>query len=294
MSAAAVSPQSAGPATAAAELNHIYVTLRQDTIDAIARSFFVTERFAMFEQNTVRTADSVWKGAYLIGWRGYLELFAPGGAEGLVAGSSGVGFSTVLVGGGSAVRSKLGAIDGETLSAEIMHRVDGDVNVPWFENIRLCSLDRPFFSAWLMDFRPEYMARRGIPLGEGGRFDRHGYNAASYRRAGRMAEYEARVLDDLVEIHLELDAEEGASFGRFLGALGFVAAGEAGARVFRAADSVIFLRIVPAPVYRIRRVVCSLLGPVDPPVECVFGPDAKFSAQGRTAVWTFGEDGPDR
>lgn len=292
--AAAVSPRCAGPAAPAAELNHVFVTVRQDTIDAIAASSFVTERLSMFEQNTVRTADSVWAGAYLIGWRGYLELFAPGGADGLVAGSSGVGLSTVRVGGGSAVKDALEALEGEALSAELMRRVEGDDSLPWFENIRLRSLERPSFSAWLMDFRPEYLDRRGIPLGEDGGFDRHGYNSAAYRRTGRMAEHEARLLDDLVEVHLELGAEEGASFGRFLLALGFGASDEAGARVFRAGGSLLSVRVVPAPVYRIRRIVCSLRGPVDPPVERVFGPDAKLRAEKRTAVWEFGPEAPDR
>jgi len=265
------------------------VTLRRETIEAVGRCPFIAEQFAMFERNTVQTAGASWTGTYLIGWRGYLELFAPGGADELVAGSSGLGFSAVRIGGGQAVKGGLRALDGEALSAELMTRLDGGESVPWFENIRLRSLDRPFFSAWLMDFRPEYLARRGIPLGEDGRFDRHAYNAASYRRSGRTGEFEGRLLDDLVEVRLDLGAGEADSLGRFLRTLGFEAAGEPPGRVFMSAGAVIRVRTGPAPGYRIRKVVCSLRKAVEPPVELVFGPDAKLRAEGLTAVWTFGD-----
>jgi hypothetical protein len=272
------------------ELNHVYVTLRPDTIAAIAKSAYLAEPFAMLEQNTIRTAGAAWTGIYLIGWHGYLELFAPGGAEGFTAGSSGIGFSTSRLGDGASIKKALSALEGETLLAAPMRRVEGSDSFPWFENIRLRSLDRPLFSAWLMDFEPKYLERKGMPLAGNGRFDRHSYNAASYGRTGRMKEYESRLFDDLTEVHLELNIGEGDAFEKFLLALGFESAESAETRILRSGNFTFFVRLKPTPGYRIRKVVCSLRSAVDPVVEHVFGPDARLRLRGRTAVWTFGGD----
>jgi hypothetical protein len=274
----------------AAELNHLYVTLRQDTIDAIAGSPFLAERFAMLERETTTTSGASWTGTYLIGWRAYLELFGPGGAEDLVEGSSGIGFSTRRTGDGSAIGEKLRSIEGDEARTDIMTRIVGEESVPWFAHIRLRSLDRRAFSVWLMDFRPEYLQRKKMALAPDGGFDRHGYNAAAYATTERMRAYEARLFDDLLEVHIELGPAERLPFDRFAKALGFVGNGRGAVRVYRAGDAALVVTERPDARYRIRKVVCSLRSAVDPPAEHVFGPDARLIVRGRRAIWSFGPD----
>lgn len=279
-----------GPHAAAAELNHVYVTLRKDTIEAIAGSPFLAERFAMIERETTRTSGASWTGTYLIGWQAYLELFGPGGAEDLVEGSSGIGFSTRRIGDGSAIGETLRSIDGEEALIDVLTRIVGEESVPWFSHIRLRALDRRAFSVWLMDFRPEYLQRKKMSLAPDGGFDRHGYNAAAYATTERMRAYEARLFDDLLEVHIELGRAERLPFDRFAQALGFVGNGRGALRVYRAGDAALFVTERPDARYRIRKVVCSLRSAVEPPAEHVFGPDARLTVRGRRAIWSFGPD----
>jgi hypothetical protein len=46
----------------------------------------------------------------------------------------------------------------------------------------------------------------------------------------------------------------------------------------------------PKPAYRIRKVVCTLTRGAEPRAEYKFGPDARLTVEGCTAVWTFGKD----
>ena len=145
------------PGQPSVELNHVYVTLQKDTIDSIAKSAFISEQFSMFEQKTTKTVSESWTGTYLMGWRGYLELFAAGGSEGLTDGSSGIGFSASKLGSGGAIKRKLDSLPGEKTLSDLSRKVEGKDSIPWFDNIRLQSLDKEAFSTWLMDFRSDYI-----------------------------------------------------------------------------------------------------------------------------------------
>jgi len=96
-----------GPAlaqTPEVELNHVYVTLSKGTIDAISGSTVLSGQFSTPEARTVKSGNESWTGTYLMGWRAYLELFAPDGAEGYKGGDSGIGFSVPRPGSGEAVK----------------------------------------------------------------------------------------------------------------------------------------------------------------------------------------------
>ena len=119
------------PAQPLVELNHVYVTLQKDTIDSIAKSAFISEQFSMFEQKTTKTVSESWTGTYLMGWRGYLELFAPGGSEGLTDGSSGIGFSASKLGIGEAIKRKLESLPGEKTLSDLSRKVEGKDSILW-------------------------------------------------------------------------------------------------------------------------------------------------------------------
>jgi hypothetical protein len=272
------------------ELNHVYVTLQKDTIDSIAKSAFISEHFSMFEQDTIKTVTESWTGTYLMGRHAYLELFAPGGAEGLTEGSSGIGFSASKLGGGEAIKAKLDSLLGEKTLSDLSKRAEENDNIPWFDNIRLQSLDKAAFSAWLMDFRTDYIQYRKIELTKDGLFDRHGYNASLYTTPEQKKAFASRLFDDLSEVHLELNASESASFERFVTALGYDVSEARGKRSYRAGTFTFFLSTLPNPAYRIRKVVCTLTRAVEPRAEYKFGPDVRLSIEGCTAIWTFGKD----
>jgi len=272
------------------ELNHVYVTLQKDTIDSIAKSVFIFEHFSMFEQDTIKTVTGSWTGTYLMGRRAYLELFAPGGAEGLTDGSSGIGFSTSKLGGGGAIKAKLESLPGEKTLSDLRKRVEGKDKIPWFDDIRLQSLDKGAFSTWLMDFRADYIQYRKIELTKDGLFDRHGYNASLYTTPEQKKAFASRLFDDLSEVHLELNASESASFERFVTALGYDVSENGGKQSYRAGTFTFFVSTLPKPAYRIRKVVCTLTRDAEPRAEYKFGPDARLIVEGCTAVWTFGKD----
>ena len=231
----------------AVELNHVYVTLQKDTVDAIANLAFISEQFAIFEQETVKTITASWTGTYLTGWRAYLELFAPGGAENLTEGSSGIGFSTSKLGDGTAIKVKLKSLTDEKTLSDLLRKVEGQESIPWFDNIRLQSLDQGAFATWLMDFRPEYIKYKKIKLTTDGQFDRHDYNASQYSQPEQKKAFESKLFDDLSEVHLELNAPESASFDRFVTALGYSAAGDPERKSYRAGNFAFFVSTRPNP-----------------------------------------------
>lgn len=272
------------------ELNHIYVTLHRDTIDSIAKSAFISGQFSMFEQETIRTVTENWTGTYLMGWRAYLELFAPGGTEGLTEGSSGIGFSASRLGSGGAITRKLDSLPGEKTLSDLSTKVEGKDSIPWFDNIRLQSLDKGAFSAWLMDFRIDFIKFRKIELTKNGLFDRHGYNASFYTMPEQKRAFESRLFIDLSEVYLELAESERVSFDRFATALGYGVSEDRGKRAYHAGTFTFFVNTLPNPTYRIRKVVCTLTRAVETRAEYRFGPDARLIVEGRTAIWIFGRD----
>jgi hypothetical protein len=278
------------PGQPSVELNHVYVTLQKDTIDSIAKSAFISEQFSMFEQKTVKTVSESWTGTYLMGWRAYLELFAPGGSEGLTDGSSGIGFSASSLGSGGAIKRKLDSLPGEKTLSDLLTTVEGKNSIPWFDSIRLQSLAKGAFSAWLMDFRSDYIKFRKIELTKDGLFDRHGYNAYRYTTSEQKKAFESRLFNDLSEVHLELDASESVSFDRFVTALGYGVSEDRGKRAYHAGTFTFFVSTLPNPTYRVRKVVCTLTRAVESGAEYRFGPDARLIVEGHTAIWIFGKD----
>jgi hypothetical protein len=272
------------------ELNHIFVTLQKDTIDAITKSKFLGETFAMLGQKTIKSAKASWTGTYVTGWRAYLELFAPGGAENLSEGSSGICFSTSKLGDGTAVKIKLESIEEEETFSFLRRRVEDQESIPWCDIIGFESLLQAPMAIWLVDFRTEYIDYKKIQLSPDGQFERHGYNASFYTEPEQKKAFASRLFDDLLEVYLELNASESASFDRFITSLGYRVAGDSERQSYHSGNFAFFVSMRPSPHYRIRKVVCSLKKAVEPKAEYTFGPDASLTVQGNKAVWKFGKD----
>jgi Family of unknown function (DUF5829) len=271
------------------ELNHVYVTLSKGTLDAISKSTVLSDQFSTPEVRTVRSGKESWTGTYLNGWRAYLELFAPGGAEGLDEGCSGIGFSVPRPGSGDAVKRRLDAVPGESALSDLRSiQIDERTNIPWFEELRLKTLEEGPFNTWLMDFRPEFVKYRNIKPTSEGLVDRHAYIAAKYTAPDRKQAYEKVFFDDLLEVDLELTPAEGARFEKFATSLGYAVSWGHGTRSFRRGTFSIVVRVVPNPVYRIRKVICSLRRDAPSNAELTFGPGARLTLQGRRAIWSFG------
>ncbi len=92
-----------------AEPNHFYVVVPADVVDAIGASSAVEDLYVV-QTATTDAGDASWTGTYLLGDAAYLELFAPGGMEGLSEGSFGLGFSSASVGDAPAFERRLDAL----------------------------------------------------------------------------------------------------------------------------------------------------------------------------------------
>ena len=272
-----------------AELNHLYVTLRKESIEAISTSTLLPERFSVVQVQTVNAGTESWTGTYLLGWTAYLELFAPGGAQGFTEGSSGIGFSVPRLGSGAVVRERLSGVPGEVATSFLRNlQVDEKTSVPWFEAISMKSLESPAFSAWLMDFRPEIIEFRKVATAGGNLVGRHAYMAAIFTAPEKREAFEKVSFDDLREVHLELSPEEAGSFERFAGGLGWSAASDGARQTFRAGPFTIVVATMPDPDYRVRTIVCLLRRDAGPAAEHTFGPDARLRVEGHSATWSFG------
>ncbi len=89
------------------EFNHLYITLDAETLESIGQSEFISQEFCTISRDTVKTDTESWTGIYLRGKHSYLELFPPGGAEGLREGFSGIGFNSQQAGEMDIVRKSL-------------------------------------------------------------------------------------------------------------------------------------------------------------------------------------------
>src|SRR5258708_12610873 len=59
-------------------LNHFFVVVDPDTFHAIAKSRFLTHKFAAFEQRTTTSQNQTCSGLYFYGEDTYIDFFPPG------------------------------------------------------------------------------------------------------------------------------------------------------------------------------------------------------------------------
>ncbi len=136
-------------------LNHVYVVPDRETYDALERSEFLRQSFAVFEQRETVRADASYSGLYLYGWRTYLE-FLPPGAAGLAVGSSGLALGIEVEGGTDELARKLDARSVKTHAVPITRQLE-DAQVPWF---RLLGVEMPpsRLSVFSLEYDPRFLA----------------------------------------------------------------------------------------------------------------------------------------
>lgn len=120
-------------------LNHVYAVVDRATYDALARSTFLRETFAVSEERETVRADLTYAGLYFYGQRTYFEFLPPETAAGLVEGNTGLALGLESEGAIDEFARRLGERQVKTQLAPITRRID-DEQVPWF---RILGVEMP-------------------------------------------------------------------------------------------------------------------------------------------------------
>jgi len=264
------------------EFNHLYVTLDAETLESITKSEFLCQQFCTISSNTTKTDAENWTGTYLRGKNAYLELFPPGGAEGLKEGFSGLGFNTQQAGELDLVMEKLRSLLGskEILSdLQVRHTEEG--KVPWFYYLSINPAEREAFASWLMEFHQDYLEYKNIKLTSDGGFDR-----AAYLK--NLETSETSLFDDISEVHLELTLSEHEELALLLQAFGYESSSVGEITTYRSDNFIVQVCQKVAPRYRIRKVVCTLKEQLQQEKTFTFGKNAQLNVGRSLAIWEFG------
>ena len=280
------------------EFNHLYVTLDSETIEAIANSAFICQDFCTVSRDTVETDQERWSGVYLRGKYAYLELFAPGGAEGFREGFSGLAFSTQQAGELGLVEKKLESLTAQTtaqtttqttaqttvaqeiLSSFQVRQVENQ-KVPWFYYLAIKKLERIAFSPWLMEFHQDYLDYKKIKPTNLGWFDRSAY-------LKNLDTSETALFKDVSEVHLELTSSEHKELALLLEAIGYQGSTPGKTITYRSPGFTVHVAEVVDPMYRIRKVVCTLMDQPHQETTLTFGQNATLTVGKDLATWEFG------
>ncbi|MEG4631572.1 DUF5829 family protein [Microcoleus sp. AR_TQ3_B6] len=262
------------------EFNHLYVTLDTETLESIAKSEFISQEFCTISRDTVETDTESWAGTYLRGKHSYIELFPPGGAEGLREGFSGIGFNSKQAGQIDIVEEKLKSVVAHETFSSLQVRQTEDGKVPWFHYLALKS-EREAFSPWLMEFHQDYLDYKNITLTSAGCFDR-----AAYLK--NLATSETSLFDDISEVHLELTLAEHEELALLLRVFGYESSGVGDITTYRYDGFTLQVSQKVAPSYRIRKVVCTMKAQAHQERKFTFGDNAQLNVGGELAIWQFG------
>lgn len=265
--------------------NHAYGVLDHETANAIEQSSYLRE-FANFEIRTTTGADGfTWTGRYLLGRETYLELFEIGDLPGQDAnpGSGGMGISTEYSDDLTTVADRLRQLGVPDPVEYDQTRDFGDgIPVPWFDSVFTTErYDR--FSAWAMEYRPEYFAdprSKTEPADHPRDVGRERYLSDAYR------EHKMR---DVTAIRIAVTERDLASTVPLLRAGKLTVIDTPGGAIVLSDNTTIRFDVVPTGHTGLRQVELSLNRPTGHRrVErigrstLVVGPTAR-------AVWTFGD-----
>ncbi|MEG3955775.1 DUF5829 family protein [Microcoleus sp. herbarium2] len=262
------------------EFNHLYLTLDTETLESIAKSEFISQEFCTISRDTVETDTESWAGTYLRGKHSYIELFPPGGAEGLREGFSGIAFNSKQAGQIDIVDEKLKSLVAQETFSSLQVRQTEDGKVPWFHYLAL-KPEREAFSAWLMEFHQDYLDYKNIKLTSAGCFDR-----AAYLK--NLATSETSLFDDISEVHLELTLAEHEELALLLRAFGYDSFCVGDITTYRSHGFTLQVSHKVAPSYRIRKVFCTMKGQAYQERNFTFGDNAQLNVGGELAVLQFG------
>ncbi|MCP2729484.1 DUF5829 family protein [Limnofasciculus baicalensis] len=264
------------------EFNHLYVTLDTETLESIAKSEFISQEFCTITRDTVETDTESWTGTYLRGKHSYLELFSPGGAEGLREGFSGIAFNSQQAGQIDIVKDFFRSLFGsKEILSDLRVRQTEDGKVPWFHYLSINPVEREAFASWLMEFHQDYLKYKNIKLTSAGYFNR-----AAYLK--NLDTSEASLFDDISEVHLELTLAEQEELALLLQAFGYDSSCVGDVTTYHSHGFIIQVSQKVAPRYRIRKVVCTLKDKPHQERTFMFGKNAQLNVGNSFAIWEFG------
>lgn len=263
--------------------NHAYGVLDRETADAIEHSDYLRE-FANFQVRTTTGSDGqTWTGRYLMGRETYLELFGVGDVPGQsgTLGSTGMGVSTERAGDRPTVLERLKEL-GVTEPIEFRQTRDfGDgVPVPWFDAV-FTTDQYDAFSAWAMEYRPEYFAdprSNTEPADFPGDVGRERYLPDAYQD---------HLMRDVTGVRLAVTARDIDNQVPLLRAGGFVVRETGKGVVATRGGTRIQLDAVPRERAGLRQVTFALNKSVDYRHEERIGRSTLVVGKGAGAVWTF-------
>lgn len=264
------------------EFNHLYVTLDAETLDSIAKSEFISQEFCTISRDTVKTDTESWTGIYLRGKHSYLELFPPGGAEGLREGFSGIGFNSQQAGEMDIVQEKLRPLLGaKEILSDLQVRQTEAGKVPWFYYLSINPVEREAFASWLMEFHQDYLDYKNIEMTSAGCFNR-----AAYLKT--LETSETSLFDDISEVHLELTLSEQEELALLLQAFGYDSSSAGDITTYHSHNFMIKVCQKVARRYRICKVVCTLKEQLQQEKTFTFGKNAQLNLGRFLAIWEFG------
>ena len=270
------------------EFNHLYVTLDPETLDSIDQSEFISQEFCTISRDTVKTDTESWTGIYLRGKNAYLELFPPGGAEGLREGFSGIGFNSQQSGEMDIVQEKLrslleskGLLGSKEILSDLQVRQTEAGKVPWFHYLSINPAEREAFASWLMEFHQDYLEYKNIKLTSDGCFNR-----AAYLKT--LDTSETSLFDDISEVHLELTLSEQEELALLLQSFGYESSSVGDITIYRSHGFIVQVCQKVAPRYRIRKVVCTLKEQFQMEKTFTFGKNAQLNVGRSLAILEFG------
>ncbi len=270
------------------EINHLFLNLKQSSIDSIARTPFICEHFAAFEQSEANAGSESWSGTYLIGQQAYLELFpTSGGLEGASEESAGIGLSTRQLGQFQSLKESLFEHAGDRAEDGLRVRVFNQDTISWFYWTSLKDSDSCLLSIWLMEFTDEYLNRIGVEIDSTRQFSRHNYLTAGATESD-VIPTSSTLFDDIISVEFELTTKEHSDFKLLADAFGIKSSVSSNSSSFDFANCKVSVHVNEKRSYLVHKIVFSLTGAVDSPRQITFGPDASLEIGDSQAIWHFG------
>ena len=266
------------------EFNHLFVTLDVESVEAVNKSEFIANEFCNLSRRKTEADSESWIGTYLYGIKSYIELFAPGGAEGVKEGFSGIGFSTAQIGEIDKIEEKLKKLAPERIRRGMRIRKMDNGEVPWFYYLTVEQPENSGFSSWLMEFHPDYLARKGVKLDESGLVDR-----GVLLKPESGLEAKRLLYNDISEVDLELTPAEHNDLKLLLRAFGYDLSVSGETVHYRSNNFLLKVAEQSAPVFRVRQAISSLTWSWEGEQEFRFGDHTMLSISKKTGRWLFGQ-----
>ena len=207
------------------KFNHLFFVIDDSTYKYLFDSIPFFREFAYIREADVQAGEDAWSGKYVSGNQDYLEIFRPGGAEGIELGDFGIAF----------MPNKLGIIDSleaylntgaDSIQSAIQEMTIGEgQNIPWFKAIAIHDPDSLAVNPWIMEHTPSFMQMAGFSEEElAGEISYADYTQRSVSTRNGIpydsASYQ-RLYEKVTSIKLQLSQAEYNHFSKYLNALGF-------------------------------------------------------------------------